>query len=132
MSSQKKRKQEAKVLFETVDPRNKIIQLDTSRYQHIVSGHWQFRDNIDILKKTVEEPIHITQDKNYQTTQNYFKAGEEGLFKDKYIKVAVDISTPVAFVKTAFILLGMDKVSEEIVWTSQELLRQLQEKLLGK
>lgn len=126
------RKKEAKVLFETVDPRSKIIQLDTFRYQHIVSGHWQFRGNIDTIKKTVEEPTVITQDIDYQTTQNYFKTGEEGLFKDKYIKVAVDIGTPIGYVKTAFVLLGMDKVSEKIVWTSQEFLRQLQEKLLGK
>lgn len=132
MSSQRKRGKEAKVLFETVDPRSKIIQLDTVRYRHIVSGHWQFTGNIDIIRKTVEKPIVITQDIDFQTTQNYFKMGEGSLFRSKYIKVVVDIGTPIGYVKTAFILSGMDKVSEEILWTSQEFVTQLREKLAGK
>ena len=60
--------------FVTTDIQNNIVTLTTVAWEeHIVTKHPEMKDELSLVKKTIEEPDRIYLDKDFpEDTKNYF------------------------------------------------------------
>jgi len=78
-------------LFEVIDKRGIMIICEKSQWQmHIIGGHPEVEDKIEIVKNTITDPVIIYQSEDDPKRDVYFSKIED----NKYMKVIVHLSAP--------------------------------------
>lgn len=120
-----KNKNPNSIIFQTVDPQNRISSYTQKCKQHVFSER---KDSISRLgnlgiKKTIESPEYITEDKDFDTTKNYYRPHETECLNiyGTHVKVAVDYgqSEQYGFVKTVYIIeknKNYPNSKDKIIW----------------
>lgn len=111
---------ESKVVFETTDPRGNIIFLMASTYdEKIIINHPELSGEEKHIKKTIENPDDIFEDKHFSETNNYYRKHNSSRLNPfgTYIKVCVDVT--IGRIKTAFIT-SKYKTEGNILYTKND------------
>ncbi|HUY12972.1 MAG TPA: hypothetical protein VMX16_04970, partial [Terriglobia bacterium] len=94
------------------------LHLDTWE-KHIIIGHPEMRDKLDLIAKTICEPEIIQQSPSVPTTYFYYRMTGRTQYRrnDLYVIVVVhrDESTKTGFIKTAHLVDKLHR-GENIVW----------------
>jgi hypothetical protein len=111
------------VLFKAIDPQGFEISLNLQTWEkHILVGHPEMGDLLELIKKTVVEPEIIQQSPRQPTSYyNYRLAGRKDLRRDDLFGVVIvnrDDESKTGFIKTAHLV---DKLreGENIAWFSR-------------
>ncbi len=91
-------------VFETTDPLQNVIYLTHQRWYKITEGHPELSTELQLIKKTVNEPDSIYPDKDYEHTFCYYRQ-HNSVYLRTYgtqIKVVVDRNLQ-GSIKTAYV-----------------------------
>ncbi|HYL64001.1 MAG TPA: hypothetical protein VE077_15395 [Candidatus Methylomirabilis sp.] len=107
------------VLLRVTDPEGYEIKLDLDRWEkHIVVGHPEMKDYLDLVAKTLAEPEVIKHSPVQDETYFYYRLTGRSFHRknDIYMSVVVqrDEETKKGFVKTAHLVKKMNPAGETI------------------
>jgi hypothetical protein len=113
------------VIFEAIDPDNRICKYTQKAKSHIFKNRKESISKLGNsgIKLTIEDPDYITEDKDFETTKNYYRPHKREHL-DSYgscVKVSIDYGQgeQYGFVKTVFIL-DKDKIypnpKDKLIW----------------
>ena len=77
-------------LFEVIDKRGIMVICEKSQWQqHIIGGHPEVEDKLEIVKNTIIDPDIIYQSEDDSKRDIYFKQMDDN---NKYMKVIVELT----------------------------------------
>lgn len=93
----------AKILIDTVDPRNKSVSITKNTYYgHIIKqGHTDI--SLSDIKNTIEDPDYIYKDRLDDKRENFYKQKASKNGKNAYTKLVTEkVSESISVCVTAF------------------------------